>query len=342
MLIGIFLASFLIFPAANAFSSHFLSQSAELPKTLQDSGLYQSQNQNVVDPKNRLFEAQYPLWSDGARKRRWVYLPSGQLINSQNMNDWIFPVGTKFWKEFSFDLADGSHRKIETRYMEKKSDGWIMATYLWNLEQSEAKLAPEAGVPNYYPLKPGHHYSIPSRNDCLLCHSGARDPVLGFSALQLSAQRDQPALNPESINLNNLSSEGLLSTVPDRQPVIPVPSEQARNAIGYLYGNCMSCHRARGTAGFTGFHSDIDVGMTEYQRLALYRSAVGRRSTFRIPGYENASYRILAGHPEQSAVLFRLKNESPQMQMPPIGRSFHDSFAAGLIEDWIQSGLNIK
>ncbi len=30
----------------------------------------------------------------------WVYLPPGATIDTSNMDEWTFPVGTKFWKEF--------------------------------------------------------------------------------------------------------------------------------------------------------------------------------------------------------------------------------------------------
>ena len=43
------------------------------------------------------------LWSDGAVKRRFIYLPPGTTIDTTNMDEWVFPVGTKFWKEFSVD-----------------------------------------------------------------------------------------------------------------------------------------------------------------------------------------------------------------------------------------------
>ena len=50
------------------------------------------------DPANRLFSPQYPLWSDGASKRRWVRLPQGSTIDIANVDRWEFPVGTRFWR----------------------------------------------------------------------------------------------------------------------------------------------------------------------------------------------------------------------------------------------------
>ena len=45
-----------------------------------------------------------------------------------------FPVGTRFWKEFSFD-----GRKVETRLIwHATADRWSFATYVWNQEQTDA------------------------------------------------------------------------------------------------------------------------------------------------------------------------------------------------------------
>src|SRR5690606_542158 len=103
---------------------------------------------------------------------------------------WVFPVGTRLWKEFAFE------RRIETRYLERHADGWIRATYVWNVDGTEAVLAPEHGVRLTRP--DGVPYDVPGRTDCRLCHDGGAGPVLGFSALQLSPDRDPLAPHAES------------------------------------------------------------------------------------------------------------------------------------------------
>jgi hypothetical protein len=50
----------------------------------------------------RPFSPQYPLWADGATKLRWVSLPKGGTIDAKDPDAWRFPVGTRFWKQFSF------------------------------------------------------------------------------------------------------------------------------------------------------------------------------------------------------------------------------------------------
>ena len=86
--------------------------SAPLPQRLSDTGLYVA-NSMRVSADNIAFAPQYPLWSDGTSKRRWIYLPPGAAIDASRVDAWEFPVGTRLWKEFGYD------RRVETRYIER-------------------------------------------------------------------------------------------------------------------------------------------------------------------------------------------------------------------------------
>ena len=65
------------------------------PQLLSETGLYAGEGTARVDPRNRSFAPQYPLWTDGAGKRRWIQLPEGAAIDASNLSRWEFPVGTK-------------------------------------------------------------------------------------------------------------------------------------------------------------------------------------------------------------------------------------------------------
>src|SRR5262245_5644757 len=66
------------------------------PLKLSETGLYDSSG--AIDPRNAPFVPQYPLWSDGAEKSRWIQLPEGARIDVSDVDAWRFPTGTKFWK----------------------------------------------------------------------------------------------------------------------------------------------------------------------------------------------------------------------------------------------------
>lgn len=104
-----------------------------LPEHLRDTG--------ITAPGVVPFSPQYPLWSDGAEKRRWLWLPPGRFIDGSKPDAWQFPPGTRLWKEFAHD-----GHAVETRFIERLADGsWRYATYVWNADGSDALLAPAAG-----------------------------------------------------------------------------------------------------------------------------------------------------------------------------------------------------
>ena len=156
---------------------------------------------NIVDERNRPFTPQYPLWSDGAVKRRWVFLPPGTTIDIRDDGAWEFPVGTRFWKEFSFD-----GRKVETRMLWKATAAqWVTVSYLWNDAQTDAILASDRGEPGVASLGPNRRHSVPSANDCLACHGVKRTEPLGFNPLQLSTDRDPTAIHGEALAPGSLT-----------------------------------------------------------------------------------------------------------------------------------------
>src|SRR5690349_19811834 len=103
-----------------------------LPQHLADTGLYVAGG-TTVRPDVLPFSPQYPLWSDGAAKRRWIWLPPGARIDATQPDAWDFPRGTRLWKEFAHGRA------IETRYLERAADGsWNFGSYVWNAEGTDA------------------------------------------------------------------------------------------------------------------------------------------------------------------------------------------------------------
>ncbi|HEU6443262.1 MAG TPA: hypothetical protein VFF38_12915, partial [Microvirga sp.] len=137
-IIGVALTAVALLGGA-AFARKPVSRSA--PELLRETGLYADFGRHQVDPLHLEFSPQYPLWSDGAVKRRWISLPARAAIDGSNPDAWAFPAGTRFWKEFSF-----GGRRVETRFMERQEDGtWLYATYAWNVEQTEARLVSEKG-----------------------------------------------------------------------------------------------------------------------------------------------------------------------------------------------------
>jgi hypothetical protein len=293
-----------------------------------------------VRPAQLSFSPQYPLWTDGANKRRWIHIPAGASIDASDPDAWSFPAGTRIWKEFAF-----AGRRVETRFMELGGDGaWRYATYLWLPDGSDALLAPLEGVPAGVPVGAARH-AIPSQADCRACHQASRSPVLGFAALQLSSDRDPGALHaaadPDDVDLAQLIERGIVRGLPaalvERPPRIEAATPAARAALGYLHGNCGGCHNAAGPLAPLSLvlaQSVADAGAS-----AVLASAVGRQSRFRAPGRPDAELRVAPGDAEASVVALRMRSRDPLLQMPPIGTLAVDEAAVALIERWISHDL---
>lgn len=333
------------------------------PQLLSETGLYTGEGTAAIDPRNRPFSPQYPLWSDGAAKRRWIRLPEETAIDVTNVSRWEFPVGTKFWKEFAFD-----GRKVETRLLWRVSqERWVFASYRWNEAQTDAVLAPESGIPNVVEVAPGKRHSIPSVADCQSCHVSTRTEILGFDALQLSDDRDPNALHAETlapgmVTLKTLVDEGLMS--PRRTeliatpPRIPAESPLTRTALGYLSTNCGSCHNRESSIASLGlilkytladsppaFAREASYGEVSPERpegreggcTPALASTAGKRGHWVVPEFQEQSRIINPGHPESSALIRRLKSRRPSSQMPPVGTVVADRAAVDLVTSWVQS-----
>jgi hypothetical protein len=289
------------------------AEPAALPEHLRDTGLYA----DGASP----FSPQYPLWSDGASKRRWIHVPEGTSIDATQPDAWEFPRGTKLWKEFSHG------GRIETRFIELGLDGtWRYASYVWTADGKDAVLAPAAGMRDLnIPSAPGARYSIPAQDDCRACHEGAPVPVLGFSALQLSA--DLRSLVAKGV-LKNLAP-GLLA----HPPAIEAANSTERAALGYLHGNCGHCHNDDGPLAVLEMSLSQRVG-AKGPAGGVLRSLAGAPSQFRIAG---ATTRVAPGQPEASVLALRMRSREPLQQMPPLGTSVVDLEAMSLIGRWIES-----
>lgn len=311
------------------------------PPALADTGLYRDGVVGVVDDRNQPFSPQYPLWTDGASKRRWIQLPAGSTIDARDVHEWRFPTGTKVWKEFSF-----GGRKVETRFLWKTGDeAWVFASYVWNAEGTEASLAPADGLPRVAEVAPGRFHSIPAVDQCRACHVSNRTELLGFNALQLSTDRDPHAVHAEPLEPEMLTLQTLVEAhrlTPERGDLVADPPRIAartadeRALLGYLAGNCGACHNRQSDLAPLGLHwKHGDMVVRGSDALA---GLVAHRTKWQVPGVEDGESLVVdLERPEQSALLRRMRSRSPASQMPPMGTSVQDRAAVELLTRWLES-----
>ena len=317
--------------------------SGAVPARLSETGLFADLAAQTLAPGVLSFSPQYPLWSDGARKRRWIRLPAGAAIDASDPDDWSFPVGTRLWKEFALD------RPIETRMLERTADGWTFAAYVWSADGADATLAPANGIPRFCDSTPGVPYDVPSVADCRACHlTSGRTPVLGFTALQLSDDRDPLAPHaepppPGAVTLSGLLERGLLRGLPARHlgapPRIRATTPRGRAALGYLAANCGTCHAGGGPLEPLGLELHAPLDDAAYGALPALSTGVGRLGRYRMPGTTHDAPRIAPGAPELSTLLLRMRSRDPAVQMPPLGTHAVDVDALALLEAWVREDL---
>ena len=314
---------------------------APLPERLSETGLYAKGSTTAVRPGLIAFSPQYPLWSDGATKRRWIDLPPGTFIDASNPDAWQFPPGTRLWKEFSIG------RPVETRFIERLADGsWRFAAYVWNKDGTDAILAPaETGVRLPTTKTRAAPYTVPSESDCRACHEGAAVPVLGFGALQLSPDRDplaphaEPA-KPDATDLRTLVARGVVRNLPQKlihnPPRIAAASPVERAALGYLHGNCAHCHNESSEGAGVPIAAKLEQKVSDSKSTSLVLgSLIGSTSRFRGASSAAPTQLIVPGRSHASVLPLRMRSRDPRVQMPPLGTSVPDNEALALIERWI-------
>lgn len=301
------------------------------PALLSETGLYSDIASKTVAAGVTEFAPRWQLWSDGAAKRRWYRLPPGAHIDSSNMDQWRFPVGTQFWKEF----ARGG-RRVETRLLQKIGPGedWFMVSFAWNAGETEAMAVP-GGVVD----EPGHD-DIPQQSECFDCHAPVRlqSVVIGFSALQLD-----DATRVGGSQLAALVAAGKLSAPPAggsaTTPYFPLPAGDAatRDALGYLHANCGNCHNPGSDVKFAvDLELRLGLPLPPWSSSAAYRTAVDVVNQTAAPP-PGASAIIEPGMPGASALYLRLTSEDPVFRMPPLARELADPVGGEAVRAWIAS-----
>jgi hypothetical protein len=329
------------------------------PPALADTGLYSDFPTTTIAAAAGVhaYDPGLHLFSDGLDKRRFVYLPRGTAITTAGgdpmaggtMDEWLFPVGARLWKEF---LMRGT--RIETRFLEKCADGsWMRATYRWSADgqTSATPLTTGALLPNTEPDANGALYEIPRQDQCAECHAGRVDNVLGFEAVALSWRGDAwspPATIDGAPAMSRIAELGWLSQPPAVPIVVPGRDPGERHALGWLHANCgVACHNAgpNALARDTGLSMRLEIAtLTSATTTNTWRTAVGVPSafqpTFPDGGVASGWRRIALGSPETSTLPYRDGTRDNGgtivgQQMPPIISHVVDGPDTAIVRAWI-------
>ncbi|MEM7741563.1 MAG: hypothetical protein AAF225_12275, partial [Pseudomonadota bacterium] len=232
-----------------------------------------------------------------------------------------------------------SHRLIETRLLVRRDDGWHAVSYVWDEDQTDAKLKRVGAV---IPLTLASNdqqrdfaYVVPNTNQCAACHAHNtmtnRIEPLGPRVGQLN--RVYAYAEREGNQLDRWIQAGLMDNpgTPMRLDVAWDDGDASLDdrARSYLASNCAHCHNPNGPADTSG----LDL------TFAATGAALGRCKPPIAAGSGTGGRRfgILPGDPEDSILVYRLASTDPGAMMPELGRALVHDDGVALMREWIAS-----
>jgi hypothetical protein len=278
------------------------------PATLAETGLFAPASPGAAPAPIAAFVAYdvaVPLWSDGARKSRYVYVPKGGVITyDDELGMLILPPGALLIKHFAVDDELGT--PIETRVIARKTDGELAyATYVWD-DAGNATL-------NERPHKvtrAGAEFRIPSEKECKTCHTGS---ALGFVTHQLDMPTADGGNQLEMLSTKlsfNVGLDMLLAHPLHLTPPGDATQPVAARARTYVGVNCSPCHNPAGPE---------KANLLDFRLVATETNAV-------------AAGKVVPRDPDTSILWQKISGTTERM--PPVSLRA-DPVALDVLRQWI-------
>ncbi|WP_249040888.1 SO2930 family diheme c-type cytochrome [Marilutibacter maris] len=351
------------------------------PATLAEWNLFVRED-GVMAPSAGVvpYDLNTPLFSDYAHKLRTVWMPEGKAAVYDGEATFDFPVGTIISKTFYYPRVAGEAadsdavlrsqggegalaggrlqldkvRLIETRLLVRREAGWVALPYVWNREQTEARLmrsgelvpltlveGDDGAGGRESAMRESALYQVPDQNQCAGCHgteirSRALEPI-GPKARHLNRDFDYVDTDDSPVRenqlrhwraqgyLRDLPADGAMPRVADWRDGTQTVEARAR---AYLDINCAHCH----SPGGPGNTSGLWLGSAVDQPLRLGRCKLPIAAGH---GTGDRRFGIVPGHPERSILSYRMISTDPGVMMPELGRSVVHREGVALIEAWI-------
>ena len=331
------------------------------PKKLSETALFTSLQRMEPVPGVHPYEINAPQWADGAVTRHWLALPAGEPLIPLNVKSWNFPNETVLVQQLEWPRPNGDAVRLETRLLVRLRNEWTGYSYIWRPGQDDADLATADGddldLSKLVPGDTGPLWHVPSRAECMMCHSRAANYTIGTTTLQLNHRRSDGAnqlerLEAAGILQNDVAGfESWLSELHGRhsdatasgnlrpsvllpKPAASVPAQVdpydasapvEKRVRSYLAANCAQCHVMSG-----GGNSAIDF---DYSNSLEGLKLVGQKPQH-WPFDIERPLLIAPGDPNRS-VLYRRISQREEAAMPPLAINRVDQKAAEMFRAWI-------
>ena len=305
------------------------------------------------------------LFTDHAGKLRTIWMPQGASANYSDTDVFDFPVGTIISKTFYYVRGDDGSlmrgdegqsvysgsggldltraRMIETRLLVRRADGWAALPYVWNDDQTEARLMrtgdlQQLTVTSLSGDSDAINYFVPNVNQCAGCHATnnttrAIQPI-GPAARHLNRDYNYP--DGSQNQFEHLIAAGYLTGAPQSADAPQAAVWTDLNApIGdraraWLDINCAHCHNPVGPADTSGLL--LDPGTEWGPSFGLCKTPIAAG-----PGSGGHRYDIVPGNPDESILIYRMESLRADEMMPELGRSIVHDDGVALIREWIET-----
>jgi uncharacterized repeat protein (TIGR03806 family) len=249
----------------------------EMLPQLSAYNIFEGNPSELIPTKDfELYELSTALFSDYAEKQRLIKVPAGSVLVATNDGLPAFPDGTILVKTFFYykDARDTLKGKkiIETRLLIKSGESWNVGDYLWNEDQTDARLV-NVGVDKTINWidRVGKarviSYHVPAKSECTTCHQSAntilpigpkvRNLNITVTRAGQSINQLQHMMNLQMMSNADPSSFGVL---PDWKSSQFSLSERAR---AYLDVNCAHCHNDKGFAADEHLFLSYELSLEE-------------------------------------------------------------------------------
>ena len=343
-------------------SPHFIAEGN--PPLLSDWGMMHSNGRSLtLSAGVESYDLVTPLFSDYAHKQRTIWMPEGVSASYREDRVLDFPVGTVITKTFyyprgpgetevlrSLDRAPGwradgldldAIRLVETRILVRREAGWTALPYVWNPEQTEARLARAGDIQRLTLVaadggREDFAYAVPTSNQCAGCHAinNTTREIEPIGPAPRHLNRDFDYAGGTENQLVHLAAAGYLGAWPG-------PAETPRaadyldpsanlddRARSYLDINCAHCHNPAGPADTSGLHLRHDT--PDGPNLGFCKPPIAAGG-----GTGDRPYAITPGQPDQSILLYRMEITDPGSLMPELGRAVSHDEGLALLTEWI-------
>ncbi|MEZ4807751.1 MAG: hypothetical protein R2815_09845 [Flavobacteriales bacterium] len=285
------------------------------------------------------FEPISTLFTDYAKKKRFVWMPSG--VKAQYAADGAlldFADGTVLIKNFYYDNVQpgGDRRIIETRLMFRRNGAWEFADYVWNAEQTEATFdlvgsntAVEWVDDNS--VARSIDYRIPSHAECATCHKSYSQPVpIGTKPQNLNgdfAYEDGSMNQLAKWELMGYLESGFPSGINTVVDYHDVTQDLEMRVRSYVDINCAHCH--------------ADGGHCDYRPMRFAFGATIDPVNLGVcvepddPIDPSQTHIVSRGNTARSMMYYRINSNDEAVRMPLFGRTIIHEEAVDMIGEWI-------